>query len=124
MLTGMVLIDLQKDFTTIDHEIFFSKMVHLGFSHATISWYKSYLTNRTFLVNVEINFSSPGDITCGVTQGSIVGLLIFLSYVNDMSNSVDCDVLLYDDDSCLVSTGPDLKRIEANLNKKFNSLCD
>ena len=124
MFTGMVLIDLQKAFDTIDHEIFFSKMVHLGFSQATISWYKSYLTNRTFLVNVENDLSSPGDLTCGVPQGSILGPLIFLLYVNDMSNSVDCDLLLYADDSCLIFTGPDLKSIETNLNKNFNSLCD
>ena len=124
MLTGMILIDLQKAFDTIDHEIFFSKMSHLGFSQATISWYKSYLTNRTFLVNVENELSSPGDLSCGVPQGSILGPLIFLLYVNDMSNSVDCDLLLYADDSCLVFTSPDLKDIKANLNRNFNSLCD
>ena len=67
----MILIDLRKAFDTIDDEIFFSKMVHLGFSQATIYWYKSYLTNRTFLVNVEKKISSPGDLTCGVPQGSI-----------------------------------------------------
>ena len=50
-----------------------------------------------------------------VPQGSILGPLIFLLYVNDMSNSVDCDLLLYTDDSCLVFTGPDLKTIEVNL---------
>ena len=61
----MILIDLQKAFDTIDHEIFFSKMYFLGFSEATISWCKSYLTNRTFLVNVENDFSSPGDLSCG-----------------------------------------------------------
>ena len=109
MFTGMVLIDLQKAFDTIDHEIFLSKMVHLGFSQATISWYRSYLTNRTFLVNVEKNLSSPGDLTCGVPHGSIIGPLIFLLYVNDMSNSIDCDLLLYVDDSCLLFTGPDLQ---------------
>ena len=124
MLTGMILIDLQKAFDTIDHEIFLSKMVHLGFSQATISWYRSYLTNRTFLVNVEKNLSSPGDLTCGVPHESILGLQIFLLYVNDMSNSVDCDLLLYADDSCLIFTGPDLKTIEENLNTNFNSLCD
>ena len=82
-------------------------MVHLDFSQATISWYKSYLTNRTFLVNVENNLSSTEDLTCCVSQGSIRAPLIFLLYVNDMSNSVDCDLLLYADDSCLVFTGPD-----------------
>ena len=78
MLTGMILIDLQKAFDTKDHEIFFSKMLHFGFSQATISWYKSYLTNMPFLVNVEKNLFTPGDLTCGVPQGSIPGPLIFL----------------------------------------------
>ena len=98
-------------------------IVHLDFSQATISWYKYYLTNRKFLVNVAYNLSSSGDLTCGVPQGSIFGPLIFLPYVNDMSNSVDCDLLLYADDSCLVLTGPALKTIEANLNKNLNYLC-
>ena len=96
----------------------------MGFSQAKISWYRAYLTNRTFLVNVEKKLSSPGNLTCGVPQGSILGPLIFLLYVNDMSNSVDCELLLYADDSCLIFTGPDLKSIEANLNKNFNSQCD
>ena len=99
-------------------------MVNLDFSEATISWYKSYLTNRTFLVNIENELSSPGDLSYGVPQGSILGPLIFLLYVNDMSNSVDCDLFLYADDSCLVFTGPDVKTIETNLNRNLNSLCD
>ena len=94
-------------------------MVHLGFSQATISWYKSYLTNRTFLVNVEKNLSSPVDLTCGVPQGSILGPLIFILYENDMSNSVDCDLLLYADYSCLVFTGPDLKTIIKREKKNY-----
>ena len=124
MLTGMVLIDLKTAFDTVDHEIFFSKIVYFGFRQDTISWYKSYLTNRTFLVNLEKYLSSPGDLTCCVPQGSILGPLIFLLYVNDMFNSVECDLFLYDDDSCLVFTGPDLKSIETNLNTNFNYLCD
>ena len=99
-------------------------MYFLGCSKATISWYDSYLTNRTFIVNVENYFSSPGDLSCGVPQGSILGPLIFLLYVNDMSNSMDCGLLLYADDPCLMFTGPDVKTIEANLNRNFNSLCD
>ena len=124
MLTGMILIDLQKAFDTIDHEIFFAKMVHLGFSQDIIAWYKSYLTNRKFLVSIENKLSSPGDLTCGVPQRSILGPLIFLLYVNDMLMAVDCDILLYADDSCLVFTGPDLKTIESKLNQNFESLCN
>ena len=57
-------------------------------------------------------------------QGSILGPLIFLMYVNDMAQAVDCDHLLYADDSCLVFTGEDIAAIEENLNRNFNSLCD
>ena len=124
MLTGMILIDLQKAFDTINHDIFLSKISCLGFSKSAIAWYKSYLENRTFLVNVENKFSNPGNLTCGVPQGSILGPLIFLLYVNDMSTSVDCDLLLYADDSCLVFTGSNIKDIENNLNRNFESLCD
>ena len=123
-LTGMVLIDLQKAFDTIDHEIFFKKLTCLGFSQKSISWYKSYLSKRTFQVNIENEYSLPGELSCGVPQGSILGPLIFLLYVNDMSMSVDCDLFLYADDSCLVFTATDLKTIEETLNENFNSLCD
>ena len=53
LMTGLILIDLQKAFDTIDHEILLSKIAHLGFSQQSISWFRSYLSNRTFLVNVE-----------------------------------------------------------------------
>ena len=59
LLTGMVLIDLQKAFDTIDHSILLEKMSCLGFAGKTIAWYKSYLTNRSFIVNVGKEFSSP-----------------------------------------------------------------
>ncbi len=56
LMTGMVLIDLQKAFDTIDHKIFLEKLVYIGFSDKAISWFKSYLENRKFLVNVGQKF--------------------------------------------------------------------
>ena len=124
MFTGMILIDLQKAFDTIDHEIFLEKMKHLGFADSVIFWFRSYLTNRTFFVNIGKETSSPGELSCGVPQGSILGPLIFLLYVNDMPQAVDCDLLLYADDSCLVFRDNNINEIEKQLNKNFNSLCD
>ena len=124
LLTEMILIDLQKAFDTIDHEILFKKMIYLRFSNQTISWYKSYLSNRTFKVSVNKALSDPGDLTCGVPQGSILGPLIFLLYVNDMPNSVVCDLYLYADDSCLVFQHKEVKEIETRLNEDFSNLCD
>ena len=80
-------------------------MVHLQFSTQSILWFKSYLTNRTFLVNAEKSFSEPGKLECGVPQGSILGSLLFLLYINDMPGAVNCE-------------------ISDRLNTKFNKLCD
>ena len=124
-LTGMILIDLQKAFDTIDHKILTEKMSCLGFAESTMRWYKSYLTNRCFIVNVGNDFSSPCKLLCGVPQGSILGPLLFLLYVNDMPQAVNSDLLLlYADDTCLIYTGKDINMIEEQLNTDFSSLCD
>ena len=76
--TGMILIDLQKAFDTINHEILINKMEFLGFSKNVILWFQSYLSKRKFKVNLNKTFSEPGNLLCGVPQGSILGPLLFL----------------------------------------------
>ena len=120
----MILIDLQKAFDTINHEILLQKLKCLGFSSTSVTWFKSYLENRYFIVNVDDSFSEKAPLVCGVPQGSILGPLIFLIYANDMAQAVNCDLYLYADDSCLVYTENDPKAIEDNLNTNFNNLCD
>ena len=105
-------------------KIFLDKMACLGFSDSAILWFKSYLQDRSFSVNIGKEYSTPGNLSCGVPKGSILGPLIFLLYVNDMARAVDCDLLLYADDSCLIFRDTDIERIENNLNRNFNSLCD
>ena len=124
LLTGMILIDLQKAFDTIDHSILLKKMKHFNFSTHTISWFKSYLSDRTFKININEVLSNPGDLTCGVPQGSILGPLLFLLYINDMPESVSSELFLYADDSCLIFQHNDVKEIEKQLNKDFADLCD
>ena len=99
-------------------------MVHLQFSAQLILWFRSNLTNRTFLVNVEKSFSDPGKLAFGVPQGSIIGPLLFILYVNVMSGVVGCEMLLYADDTCLVFQAKDLDTISDRLNTEFNKLCD
>ena len=120
----MVLIDLQKAFDTIDHNILLGKMVYLRFTNGTISWLKSYLSNRTFKVNINEAFSNSGDLTCGLPQGSILGPLLFLLNINDMHKSVACELFVYADESCLVFQHKDVTEIESQLNKDFAIICD
>ena len=96
----------------------------MGFSKESISWFRSYLTNRLFSVIIEKGYSSKSKIECGVSQGSILGPLLFLIYVNDMKQAVGCDLQLYADDSCLIFTRKDIKLIELTLNKDFNSIIE
>ena len=118
-MTGMILVDLQKAFDTIDHDILLKKLSAIGFSNHTIGWFKSYLSNRLFRVNLENCYSDPSNITCGVPQGSILGPLLFLIYVNDMPQAVKSNLFLYADDSCLVFQGKDVIEIEKQLKTKI-----
>ena len=98
----MILTDLQKAFDAINHKILLDKLLPIGFSKNTISWYDSYLAERHFTVEVANRVSKFANISCGVPQGSILGPLLFLIYVNDMSQAVECDLYLYVDDSCML----------------------
>ena len=79
-MTGMILIDLQNAFDTIDHDILLQKLYAIGFSKHSVNWFRSYLINRTFLVNLGNAFSQPACVSSGVPQGP----LFFLIYINDM----------------------------------------
>ncbi len=96
------MIDLQKAFDTVDHHILCKKLNAMGVKDT--KWFQSYLTTWKQLVNVNGVDSEMLNITCGVPQGSILGPLLFLCYVNDMSISInsDCKLLLYADDSTII----------------------
>ena len=94
----MVLIDLQKAFDTVDHTILSDKLKSIGI--ASTAWFDSYLENRRQCV--EVSGTRSDSIKCGVPQGSILGPLLFLIYINDMDVSLTCRLSLYADDSALL----------------------
>ena len=120
----MILIELQKASDTMDHQLLLEKKFSLGFSDEVINWFKYYLSNRTFIVDINDKSSTPVKVKCGVSQGSILGPLLFLLYVNSVPQAVDSILLLYADDSCLLYQHKDIKTIESQLNKDFANLID
>ena len=115
----MILIDLQKAFDTINHKILLGKLLPIGFSKNTISGYESYLAERHVTVEVANRVSKFLKISCGVPQGSILGPLLFLIYVNDMSQAVECDLYLYADDSCLLFQHKNVTEIKKTVNQRL-----
>ena len=85
---GMVVLDLQKAFDTVNHKIRINKLKALGLIQIAINWCVSYLRDREKISDIAGTYSQACNITCGVPQGSILGPLLFLIYVNDMKTAV------------------------------------
>ena len=128
LLTGIILIDLQKAFDTINHEILktflFKKLKAMGFSEECITWFPSYLSERIFFISIETQLPDYGRISCDIPQGSMLGSLLFLIYVNDMPPAVNSNLFLYVDDSCLIFQHKDVEEIGKVLNNDFENICD
>ena len=92
LITGMILLDLQKGLDTINHDILLQKLYAIAFSKHLVNWFRSSLINRTFLVNLVNAFSQPACVSSGVRHGS--GPLLFLIYINDTSQAVKCALFL------------------------------
>ena len=116
-LTNAILfIDLKKAFDTIDHEILLSKLELYGFRGAGLRLFKNYLTDRTQVTVINNVKSETCTVRCGVPQGSILGPLLFLLYINDLPNcSLRSDVRMYADDT-------NLTYASANPGELFSSL--
>ncbi len=96
-LTLSVFIDLSKAFDTINHDILLKKLDNLGFRGVANSWFRSYLSNRKQYMEFGSVKSSFESLTCAVPQGSILGPILFLVYVNDICNCTTLDILSFAD---------------------------
>jgi hypothetical protein len=99
-----IFLDLKKAFDTCSHRILLDKLNKLGINGSALNWLKSYLENRCQITDINNHLYEPATINISVLQGTILGPLLFLCYINDLPLSTDLLTFLFaDDTTCLAS---------------------
>ena len=116
-------LDLKKAFDTVNHSILISKLYKYGIRGPTLEWFKSYLSNRQQYVQIHKTKSDTKPITCGIPQGSILGPLLFIIYINDLAQvSEILFTILFADDTTVTIQGDNESVLINTLNIELEKL--
>ena len=116
-------LDFRKAFDTVNHQILLKKKYKYGIRGVVYDWFKSYLSNRKQYVNINKVNSPKLNITCGIPQGSILGPLMFLLYINDIANvSSVLFFLLFADDTTVFCSGKNIDDLINIVNREMQKL--
>jgi hypothetical protein len=121
--TVVLFCDLRKAFDTCNHQILFSKLKKYGINGLEQEWFKSYLSNRSQFVQIGSTKSSSKKINIGVPQGSILGPILFLLYINDIQEFTSLLAILFADDTALVASSDNLVSLALNINEELQKIC-
>ena len=112
-----IFVDFQKAFDTVNHKILLNKLDHYGIRGNTNNWFKSYLTDRKQFVSINGFDSSETTLLHGVPQGSVLGPLLFLIYINDLYLCIlNCSTYHFADDTNFLCIGKTIKKIQKKVN--------
>lgn len=121
-VTAALFLDLKKAFDTINHWLLIDKLKKHGISGNELSWFISYLSGRTQAVKISNSLSQFSHINIGVPQGSILGPLLFIIYVNSLPLYVNCKTVMYADDTTLLFSSSDPVSLQRNLNSNLSNI--
>ena len=125
LLTAVCLLDIKKCFDIINHKILNFKLEKYGICDLERSWFSSYLDERSQVVVCNGKISKSRDMTIGIPQGSTLGPVLFLLYVNDIGQYVHkgkCN--LFADDTIIYSTGKSVKEVSSALQENLDDVGD
>ena len=123
LINGVLFLDLKKAFDTVDHNLLLIKLEYMGVRGQTLEWFKSYLSNRSQVVFINGVLSEDEQIKCGVPQGSILGPLLFLIYINDLSSIIDfATTRMYADDTNLTFTACNIPELQEQMSVDIQCL--
>ena len=118
-----IFLDFSKAFDTVNHGILLDKLYHYGIRDNVLQWFQSYLTERQQFVAYNGVSSHKKTIKCGVPQGSILGPLLFLVYINDLYHVCNKSIpILFADDTNLFFRGTDPKVMESEINTELDRI--
>lgn len=121
-LTLAIFLDLSKAFDTISHRILLDKLYKYGIRGVSNKWFESYLEQRTQYVEFKSIKSRTMHVNCGVPQGSILGPLLFLIYINDLPNCTNLNILSFADDTTLYCSGHNVKNLFELVNRDLKNV--
>jgi hypothetical protein len=116
-------LDFQKAFDTVNHRLLLLKVQAYGVSPGILNWLKVFLTGRSFVVELDGGRSASGMVFSGVPQGSVLGPILFLIYINDLSHALNCPHYMFADDVKIIGD-PCQQALQEDLTKVYHWTVD
>ena len=122
---GAAFIDLSEAFDKIRHLNLLEKLPQYGIREEELNWFTDYLFNRSVMVNYDSCLSNAHDVLTGVPQGSIIAPLLFIIFLNDITDVISsAKSIKYADDTVIYVTDKDIKVIKSKLSQDMNAIAD